>query len=95
MLGNLTHPTWRTTVKMKYITLILINEINALTSLPSVVRITLQQIQHKGQFKTGITAHFFSDEKFKFTSYTEIINIKTLIINIPSSTDILMTTAQL
>lgn len=59
MLGKLTNPIWQNVVKMKYITLIPINKIYALTSLLSVVRITLQQIQHKGQFITGITAHFF------------------------------------
>jgi len=59
MLGNLTNPTGQNTVMMKYITLIPINKIYALTSLLSVVRITLQQIQHEGEFITRITAHFF------------------------------------
>lgn len=59
MLGNLTNPTGQNIVKMKYITLIPINKKYALTSLLSVVRITLQQIQQKGQFISGITAHFF------------------------------------
>jgi len=59
MLGNLTNPTGQNIEMLKYINLIPINKIYALTSLLSVVRITLQQIQQEGQFITGITAHFF------------------------------------
>lgn len=59
MLGNLTNPTGQNIVMMKYITLMPMNKIYALTSLLSVIRIVRQQIQHEGQLITGITVHFF------------------------------------
>jgi hypothetical protein len=59
MLGNLTNSTKQGVVKMKYIILMPRNKVYALTSLLSVVKLTLLQIQHEGQIITGVTAHFF------------------------------------